>query len=182
MQKFMLFLMEHGMALPLTSIAGHSLGAQIAAFVGRNFFGILYAIYGLDPAGPGFTCPFDLGSGTRLDSTCATYVQCIHTAQGSLGTAKPCGHADFYVNGGFVQPGCAQVLCGHSRSHEYFNESLDPTHIFLGIQCKGPVKNFLKSLFGKSCSAVTDRMGIFNQQISGKFYLDTNSAAPFAKT
>lgn len=46
MLKFMYFLKGKGMKVEETSIAGHSLGAQVAAFVGRNLRGALNAIYG----------------------------------------------------------------------------------------------------------------------------------------
>ena len=64
---------------------------------------------GLDPAAPGFD--FD-DAGARLDPTDAMFVDVIHTdirsgvLISSLGLARPCGHVDFYPNGGKQQPGC----------------------------------------------------------------------------
>lgn len=55
--RFMNFLVQRGMDVQKTSIAGHSLGAQIAGLIGHKFGGKLEAIYGIDPAGPGFTIP-----------------------------------------------------------------------------------------------------------------------------
>lgn len=46
MIRFMEFLVGEGMRLQQVSIAGHSLGAQVAGFVGRNYRGRLRAIYG----------------------------------------------------------------------------------------------------------------------------------------
>lgn len=42
-----------------------------------------------------------------LDETDAHFVDVIHTGAGILGQWGPNGHADFYVNGGSSQPGCA---------------------------------------------------------------------------
>lgn len=86
----------------------------------------------------------------RLDSSDAIFVDVIHTNGGDnnfgyIGAEQPCGHLDFYPNGGSDQPGCdlsdtllpinldpnlvieygSDVLfCSHSRSHELFTESL----------------------------------------------------------
>lgn len=58
--KFMNFLIENGMDIKKSSIAAHSLGAQIAGLIGNKFEGQIDAIYGIDPAGPGFTMYVDL--------------------------------------------------------------------------------------------------------------------------
>lgn len=42
-----------------------------------------------------------------LDYTDALFVDILHTGAGILGQWGPNGHADFYVNGGSSQPGCA---------------------------------------------------------------------------
>lgn len=42
-----------------------------------------------------------------LDQSDAHFVDVIHTGAGILGQWGPTGHADFYVNGGSSQPGCA---------------------------------------------------------------------------
>lgn len=44
--NFMRFLSNHGMLIEQVSIAGHSLGAQIAGFVGAKWMGKIAAIYG----------------------------------------------------------------------------------------------------------------------------------------
>jgi len=61
-------------------------------------------ITGLDPT------IFFYMNGNRsmdLDETDAHFVDVIHTGAGILGQWGPNGHADFYVNGGSSQPGCA---------------------------------------------------------------------------
>ena len=60
---------------------------------------------GLDP-----TILFFMGNNRShdLDPTDAHLIDVIHTGKGILGQWGPNGHADFYVNGGTSQPGCAQ--------------------------------------------------------------------------
>lgn len=45
--EFVAFLFKNGMNLEELSIAGHSLGAQIAGYVGSSFEGKIGAIYGI---------------------------------------------------------------------------------------------------------------------------------------
>lgn len=42
----------------------------------------------------------------KLDSSDAEFVDVIHTNALLQGKIERCGHADFYMNGGIVQPGC----------------------------------------------------------------------------
>lgn len=104
-----------------------------------NYQYLILFLIGLDPAGPGYTCPFDLGPNTRLDPSDAKYVQCVLTSRATLGTMKDCGHANFIMNGGYIQPGCFTVLCSHSRSHSFFAESIFRKHEFIGEQCSGSI-------------------------------------------
>lgn len=59
---------------------------------------------GLDP-----TIVFYMGTNRSrdLDPTDAHFVDVLHTGAGILGQWGPSGHADFYINGGSSQPGCA---------------------------------------------------------------------------
>lgn len=139
---------------------------------------MLFSI-GVDPAGPGFTVPWDFGVGTHLTKADAQYVQCIHTASGTLGTHKDCGHADFYLNGGYIQPGCITFMCSHSRAHEYFSEALLPGHVFTGVKCRGATVNLVWKIFGMECSSETDRLGIYSERKSGRFFLRTNRNTPY---
>lgn len=110
-------------------LVGHSLGAHVSGFAGREIkqgkigriSGMLYYIgnfldnlvfvqqlflLGLDPALPGF----DVGlvSAGTLSNSDADFVDVIHTCAGYLGYKMPLGHADFYPNGGGPpQPGCS---------------------------------------------------------------------------
>lgn len=80
--------------------------------IGRQKFRIWNSIqissmfhYSLNPAGP----LFDVNNpAQRLDSTDGEYVEVIHTETTSFGIGAPIGHANFYINGGFNQPGCTR--------------------------------------------------------------------------
>lgn len=61
-----------------------------------------------DPAYPGFDGP---NARRRLNKTDARFVDVIHTnarygLNNAVGLEIPLGHADFYPNGGSIQPGC----------------------------------------------------------------------------
>lgn len=135
----------------------------------------------MDPAGPGFTIPWDYGVGTRLTEYDAQYVQCIQTATGTLGTHKDCGHANFIINGGIAQPGCLTPLCSHSKSHDYFDEALFPGHIISGAKCSGRVRNFFSDVLGMPCSMDSERLGIYALRKRGRFFVTTNKNPPYAQ-
>lgn len=136
---------------------------------------------GLDPAGPGFTVPADYGTSQRLDPTDAKYVQCIFTNQFMMGSGIDCGHGNFYMNGGLIQPGCGiNVTCSHERSYFYFNESLNSKRKFIGERCENFEKKVSLELLGQRCSDVTDRVGIFTAGKKGRFFVETNAERPFA--
>lgn len=58
---------------------------------------------GLDPAGPLYTLTEDKD---KLSEGDAQFVQIIHTDAGGLGTSEESGDADYWPNGGGIQPGC----------------------------------------------------------------------------
>lgn len=134
----------------------------------------------MDPAGPGFTVPWDYGVGARLSEKDANYVQCIHTCNGALGTHKDCGHANFIVNGGLAQPGCITPFCSHALSHDYFDEAMFNGHIFSGVKCTGRMRHFFSKIFGMSCTKDTERLGIYSQRNPGRYFIRTKEAAPYA--
>lgn len=42
----------------------------------------------------------------KLDASDANFVDVIHTNALLQGKIERCGHVDFYMNGGVMQPGC----------------------------------------------------------------------------
>lgn len=103
-----------GISPSVVTIAGHSLGAHIAGFVGKDLMRYvgqrLGRIIGLDPAGPLFTFPILAPPENILTANDAVYVQTIHTSVGTYGASFALGNADFYANNGFFQPGCLRPL------------------------------------------------------------------------
>lgn len=104
-------------------IVGYSVGAHVAGLIANNLSkedGKIGRITALDP-----TIFFYAGSNnTRdLDKTDAHFVDVIHTGAGILGQWSPSGHADFYMNGGTSQPGCASsTIFGELQlSFPFFN-------------------------------------------------------------
>ncbi|KPM04406.1 pancreatic triacylglycerol lipase-like protein [Sarcoptes scabiei] len=128
-------------------IIGHSLGSHTAGYAGKFLNGELGRITGLDPAGPLFE--YHPEKRIRLWHTDAKYVEAIHTDAKQLipaigfGMEEPCGHVDFYPNGGINQPGCEQervlsiitdgliegarrlVACNHQRAVDFYIESIN---------------------------------------------------------
>jgi len=118
-------------------LIGHSLGAHLAGFIGKNTRQKLGRIYGLDPAGPCFgTLAGPLyPSSKRLAPSDAKDVVTIQTNSALLGIDKPLGRHSIFVEGGANQPGCKgggalkslhtltwdggdfdTVACSHSRA------------------------------------------------------------------
>ncbi|XP_051170178.1 pancreatic lipase-related protein 2-like isoform X2 [Leptopilina boulardi] len=89
-------------------LMGHSLGAHIMSYVGKQIKGI-GRLTALDPAQPGFQGKNAL---VRLDNADAKFVDVIHTDGKpfcpflGLGMEVSVGSVDFFVNGGLAQPGC----------------------------------------------------------------------------
>jgi len=150
------YLMEYKGARPEDfHIIGHSLGAHIAGYAGEKLKSWrkvkLGRITALDPAQPLFK---GMPEFVRLDPGDAEFVDVIHTdaksfLMGGYGLETPCGHIDFYPNGGFDQPGCSLfdmpvsldsmvapgstaadtmgrhlVACSHNRGIELYIDSL----------------------------------------------------------
>ncbi|KAK7792032.1 hypothetical protein R5R35_014602 [Gryllus longicercus] len=86
-------------------ILGHSMGGHVAAIAGNRLGGGLASeVVALDPASDIFDA-FPLEN--QLDASDAKFVQVIHTHGGGLGALESRGHADFFPNGGSLQPGCS---------------------------------------------------------------------------
>ena len=78
-------------------------------------------IVGLDPAGPLFA---STPPAVRLDPSDATFVDVIHTDAKRWGIEQPCGHIDFYPNGGVNQVGCLDVTTGNLPSGSFSSKQI----------------------------------------------------------
>ncbi|XP_058467030.1 pancreatic triacylglycerol lipase-like [Malaya genurostris] len=163
------------------SIIGHSLGAHAAGNAGKYQSGNIHSIIGLDPAG----VLFSLGHSDILTENDAQYVEAVFSAAGSLGFDLPLGNANFYPNGGRSQPGCGIDLtgsCAHSRSHEYFAESISTTTGFRATRCTSH-----DELLGGGCTSsgpdalMGGEPSNHGRGVDGIFRFSTNSASPFAQ-
>ncbi|XP_034312547.2 pancreatic lipase-related protein 2 [Magallana gigas] len=195
-------LVQAGGRLADIHLIGHSLGAHTAGSTGRQVGGKIGRITGLDPAKPAFE---NHPEGVRIDSSDAVFVDIIHTngapiRLGGAGLMEVSGHVDFYVNGGERQPGCPNLVtgtfeqlfsrnlsgaltaasCSHSRSHEYFTESILTDRPLTAYPCD----NYEKFSSGgcRTCRRVgCSQLGL-NADVNsgrGKMFLDTLSMAPF---
>ncbi|XP_018398479.1 PREDICTED: pancreatic triacylglycerol lipase-like [Cyphomyrmex costatus] len=172
------FLVKNGMNPWETKVIGHSLGAHVAGIAAYNATSDVDYVVGLDPALPGFRVE---GPGLRISNEDANYVEIIHTNGGVLGFLEPIGNIDFYPNGGQKQVGCGVDLggsCSHSRSFQYFAESITSHVGFLARQCD----SFSKFKSGLCNDTQASFMGGHKPffRPNGKFYLITNPSSPFA--
>ncbi|KAG5347828.1 LIPP lipase, partial [Acromyrmex charruanus] len=172
------FLVKYGMNSWETKVIGHSLGAHVAGIAAYNANSDIGYVVGLDPALPGFR---SLGSGSRISKDDASYVEIIHTNGGLLGYLAAIGDIDFYPNGGQKQVGCGIDLggsCSHSRSYQYFAESITSHVGFLGRSCDSFSK-FNSGLCNNThASIMGGHKSLFRP--SGTYYLITNPSSPFA--
>ncbi|XP_031783896.1 pancreatic triacylglycerol lipase [Nasonia vitripennis] len=195
---------------------GHSLGSHISAHAAlliresqakQENSWIVSRITGLDPAQP---CFHTANLTLKLDKDDAPFVDVIHTNARQiyflgLGLPDQLGFADFYPNGGEIQPGCSDIdtsiwsflllpkvaiqesICSHGRSHAFLTESVlnaaSANCSFVGFQWNRSKKNIPKVSSGKCVNDFCTEMGInssaFYPNNSGTFYVPTRASAPF---
>ncbi|XP_050089310.1 uncharacterized protein LOC126573332 [Anopheles aquasalis] len=162
-------------------LIGFSLGAQVTNYVSTTVRPFrIRRITGLDPAMPLF---ITAAADDKLDPTDAEFVDVIHTNALVQGKIERCGHVDFYVNGGIMQPGCwgsgqNPMACSHHRAPDYYAESIRSLTGFWGWSCQSYVyyllgfcpQNERQIVAGEDCPTGTE----------GMFMITTNAASPFA--
>ncbi|KAK3858303.1 hypothetical protein Pcinc_035504 [Petrolisthes cinctipes] len=191
--EFLEFLVTAGsMDISKLEVTGHSLGAHVSGAVGQNLKDFrLPRITGMDPAGPFFENRTD---SERLDPSDADFVQVIHTngggvLEGCVGFYDRRGDVDFYPNGGDHMPGCTWLGedwtdllvggCSHSRSHDYWIESINGSPGFSAASCSmsGLSDGSCNTCSGSSCV----QMGFYaTSSASGVYYLETTDSPPYA--
>ncbi|XP_060083640.1 inactive pancreatic lipase-related protein 1-like [Ylistrum balloti] len=206
--KFLLRLQyELGYSMEKVHIIGHSLGAQMAGYIGTEVKGI-GRISGIDPAGPSFE---GYPPETVLDPTDANFVDILHTDARDLfvlghpgfGAKSRMGHADFYVNGGHSQPGCPSTMnqqlglivtgsvdvfmnmgCSHIRAVNLYIESINIR------KCKFTSYNCTEGdglTVAEGCNTCENGCALMGYHSNvgnprGVFVLNTNDKAPFCIT
>lgn len=188
---FITFMQQHGgLQLNRTQLIGHSLGAHVAGFVGKNLMingtALLAAIVGLDPARP----MFDVDKpAERLAASDAQYVETIHTNRGLKGFSRPIGTAAFYPNWGAKQQGCGRDVtgsCSHARAVLFFEESITrpERRRFRAQRCSNGYDDIKRQACTHNGWA---DMGGEPQQLSetdggkrGVFFMATRDRSPFA--
>ncbi|CAF1315271.1 unnamed protein product [Adineta ricciae] len=183
-------------------LIGHSLGAHVSSYVGRDFHN-LGRISGLDPAGPEF---YNSLISDRLDPSDAIFVDVIHTdgaprVQSGFGHLDALGHVDFYPNGGSAQPTCgsntgdvllqsawnlistfnignaaSSMACNHMSAVYYYTDSINSHSPAFAYPCSD-YKSFERGLC-TSCGSQFDqcqRAGYHASSLKtlGKLYLMT---------
>nr|AFI64311.1 neutral lipase [Helicoverpa armigera] len=152
-------------------ILGYSVGAHQAGIVGRSLNGQASYITAMDPADRWI-------ASQALRPSDSQYTEVIHTNIGNIGVEAPCGHVDFYSNGGIGMPGCSTALCDHYRSYFYVGEAM-ATGGFTGIQCAtlADAKSGSCNLPGRlPMGGVNPKTGA-----SGIYYVPTNGSSPFSQ-
>ncbi|XP_043911461.1 inactive pancreatic lipase-related protein 1-like [Protopterus annectens] len=199
---------QFGYSASRVHIIGHSLGSHAAGEAGKRKPGIA-RITGLDPAEPFFQ---NTPTEVRLDPSDATFVDVLHTDGAPIipylgfGMIHPCGHIDFYPNGGEFMPGCDRniistiididgiwqgtrdfVACNHLRAYKYYTESIKTRDGFIGFPC-----NSYGDFNSGSCSTCpqggcplmghyADTSYDLQENTIQKFYLNTGDLQPFAR-
>ncbi|KAI5643784.1 lipase domain-containing protein [Phthorimaea operculella] len=154
-------------------LVGFSLGAHLVGVAGRNVqTGRIAYITALDP-GANME-----DSGHLFGPDAATYTEAIHTNALIMGHGQPVAHADFFPNGGDLQPGCGvNFLCNHSRSFYFFAETLVSNANWRAVRCG----SLTQARLGLCVSIFGLRMGGLNPKNgqSGLYHVRTNAEPPF---
>jgi hypothetical protein len=182
----LLSLFTAGLNLQTFHIAGFSLGAQYAGYVGRSVNVTsggstkVPRIFGLEPA---------IESPIKLSESDATFVMTVHTGN-SFSDVTILGHVAFYPNGGLKQPACQKKLwifyyddavCSHGQVQKYWAEAVKSSATSFPARPCFDDLDFYNNL----CNTNTP-IGYMNPSASntltGKYFLSTNLNSPYSKT
>ncbi|XP_050347141.1 pancreatic triacylglycerol lipase-like [Nymphalis io] len=176
---------NHNFQLKQFHVIGFSLGGQTAGYL-SNYLksGKLDRISALDPALPMFATSDKM---KKLDFNDAHYVDVLHTNALAKGKLETSGHADFYSNGGVVQPGCKSTKnqtksgCDHARAPIYYAESILTTTGFYATRCYSWITYIigLCNLFPSSEEVLYGEY--ISRNTTGIFFFSTNSEPPYAR-
>ncbi|XP_075152328.1 pancreatic triacylglycerol lipase-like [Haematobia irritans] len=162
---------------------GFSLGAHLTNYIANNLDSFLLPrITALDPAMPLFVTS---SKQDKLDSSDAEYVDVLHTNALVQGKIERCGHADFYLNGGIIQPGCNvdnpinPFACSHHRAIDYYLESIRTTKGFWGWACS----SYMAYLLGMCppTNYLLEAGENIQRTTKGMFFVTTNEKSPYAQ-
>ncbi|XP_059617747.1 uncharacterized protein LOC132262483 [Phlebotomus argentipes] len=162
-------------------LIGFSLGGQVTNFVAKHAKPFqIPRITGLDPALPLY---IGVSNDEKLDPSDALFVDVLHTNALVQGKIERSGHADFYFNGGILQPGCWSngqnpIVCSHHRAPDYYMESIRSFRGFWGWQCDSYI-NYLLG-FCKPTDVLREAGENCKNTTRGLFLVNTNPSSPFA--
>ncbi|KAJ0175526.1 hypothetical protein K1T71_008685 [Dendrolimus kikuchii] len=184
-------LAEAGVNMTNIHLVGHSLGAHIMAFAGkeaREQGHVVSRITGLDPARALFEGSFAVQSG--LDRTCARFVDIIHSDPGGYGTSVSTGTVDIwpnYTGKKATQPGCEtgdfemfsrEDLCKHDRSWMYYVEALSSPTSFPAVYAP----DYETWASGNVDYSKTIFLGeLTSSRATGDYFLTTNAHSPYGR-
>ncbi|KAK9881608.1 hypothetical protein WA026_016479 [Henosepilachna vigintioctopunctata] len=174
---------KRGLRISDIHLVGHSMGAQVSAMasalIRKELHEKVGRITGLDPAAPLYEWP-RVDSDEVIDESDAIFVDIIHTNGHYLGMISPCGHVDFYPNGGMHQPGCNFWLCSHMRAVEFWLASIANPFLFKayafsswGQYAKGKLKNLPYYPMGIAADSSIPK---------GVYFLETVDEMPYIHT
>ncbi|KAK9507430.1 hypothetical protein O3M35_007284 [Rhynocoris fuscipes] len=140
-----------------THVIGFSLGAHCAGDTGKYLIEMgctLPWITGLDPALPLFS-EITSNQEWTIEKNDAEFVDIIHTNAGWKGQLAAHGHADFYINSGYIQPGCIyNSSCDHVRAVEIYRESILDESSYEGMPCILYITSFVLGIVDQICKQI----------------------------
>ncbi|XP_037935717.1 pancreatic triacylglycerol lipase-like isoform X2 [Teleopsis dalmanni] len=161
-------------------VIGHSLGAHIAGFAGKQVkLGKIEAIVGIDAALPFINVD---DPSQRLSITDANYVVTIHATIGKEGIIKPVGHTAFYPNWGRRLEGCGVDtlgLCSHNAAPLVYAAGVRGYSYAPIYQCS----SFEEILEETGCNKEVDvQVGdpLIVKKLPGIFYFEIKDASKLA--